>query len=173
MRLPILVLSSAALAAAFVTPWGNAFGDQKVLEDPVQTKTSWSFADCGEPNDVIQIESFIVSPDPPQPGKNLTVTVIAQANGVIADGAYADVTVKLGLVKLLNKRFDLCQEARNADTQVQCPVEPGPYTVVHTVALPKEIPPAKFTVAVRGYTVDEDPLMCANINADFRKKFPF
>jgi len=27
------------------------------------------------------------------------------------DGAYADVTVKLGLVKLLQKRFDVCEEA--------------------------------------------------------------
>jgi hypothetical protein len=27
------------------------------------------------------------------------------------DGAYADVVVKLGLIKLLQKRFDLCEEA--------------------------------------------------------------
>jgi hypothetical protein len=27
------------------------------------------------------------------------------------EGAYADVTVKLGLVKLLQKRFDVCEEA--------------------------------------------------------------
>jgi hypothetical protein len=27
------------------------------------------------------------------------------------DGAYADVTVKLGLIKLLHKQFDLCLEA--------------------------------------------------------------
>jgi hypothetical protein len=27
------------------------------------------------------------------------------------EGAYADVTVKIGLIKLLHKRFDLCQEA--------------------------------------------------------------
>lgn len=27
------------------------------------------------------------------------------------EGAYADVEVKLGLIKLLHKEFDLCQEA--------------------------------------------------------------
>ena len=27
------------------------------------------------------------------------------------EGAYADVVVKLGLIKLLHKEFDLCQEA--------------------------------------------------------------
>jgi len=29
----------------------------------------------------------------------------------VQDGAYADVTVKLGLIKLLKKEFDLCEEA--------------------------------------------------------------
>lgn len=27
------------------------------------------------------------------------------------DGAYADVTVKIGVIKLLQKEFDLCEEA--------------------------------------------------------------
>jgi len=70
------------------------------------------------------------------------------------------VTVKLGLIKLLQKRFDLCEEAyvvlsflpygqltslrRNANATVQCPVEPGSYHVTHTVALPKEIPPGEL-----------------------------
>jgi hypothetical protein len=29
----------------------------------------------------------------------------------VQEGAYADVTVKLGLIKLLQKRFDVCEEA--------------------------------------------------------------
>lgn len=74
-----------------------------------------------------QLKSISVSPDPPVPGKNLTVTVEADvlkkievsslfrgqykdpAN--IQDGASADVTVKLGLIKLLQKTFDICEEA--------------------------------------------------------------
>jgi hypothetical protein len=74
------------------------------------------------------------------------------------EGAYADVTVKLGVVKLLTKEFDLCEEAyvflvlpvfaiptgissrRNAELEVQCPVKEGNYLVEHTVTLPKEIP---------------------------------
>lgn len=72
------------------------------------------------------------------------------------NGAYADVTVKLGLIKLLQKSFDLCQEAygsslvsfflpdllerQNSNATVQCPVEPGTYVVEQSVTLPKEIP---------------------------------
>jgi ML domain len=79
------------------------------------------------------------------------------------EGAYADVTVKLGVVKLLSKEFDLCEEAyvflvlpvfaiptgissrRNAELEVQCPVKEGDYLVEHTVALPKEIPKGELS----------------------------
>lgn len=57
-----------------------------------------------------------------------------------------------------------------ADADVKCPVEPGQHTAVQTVELPKEIPPAKFVVMVRGYTVDDGDLMCADIQVDFRKR---
>jgi hypothetical protein len=82
-------------------------------------------------DDIIQIESIKVSPDPPKPGQDLTVTVKGAAIDVIEvmnslfclrrkvvegarqlkEGAYADVTVKLGLIKLVQKRFDVCEEA--------------------------------------------------------------
>jgi hypothetical protein len=80
--------------------------------------------------DAIQIESINVSPDPPKPGQNLTVIVEASAMEEVKvrlhtkipyspdrimsffqEGAYADVVVKLGLIKLLHKQFDLCNEA--------------------------------------------------------------
>lgn len=32
---------------------------------------------------------------------------------------------------------------RNAETDVQCPVEPGDYTIEQVAALPKEIPPGE------------------------------
>ena len=86
-------------------------------------------------------------------------------------GAYADVTVKLGLIKLLTKRFDVCEELSvtqptfngtseadmriiflrdNADADLQCPIKPDEYKIEQTVALPAEIPrgqsPADSTV---------------------------
>jgi len=166
-----LTLGSAAVTtvSAFVAPWGNSFSIADVQEGPVKPQASWNFVDCGLPTDVIQIESLTISPDPPEPGKNLTVTVSATATERIEKGATADVTVKIGLVKLLTKTLDICDEAEKANADIQCPVEEGHHTVVQTVALPKEIPPAKFLVSVRAYTVDEDDLACADILVDFRK----
>lgn len=116
--------------------------------------------------------------------------------------------VKLGLIKLLQKRFDLCEEAyvvevllfslvnveppdrRKANATVTCPVPQGELHITQTVALPKEIPRgmfhsnnhvlhlpavcvAKFTVDVRGYTADDEDMVCVKLNVDFLPKTPF
>ncbi|KAL4064906.1 ML domain-containing protein [Scleroderma yunnanense] len=163
-----LSLSLLALAAgsAFAAPQG---GQEVILDDPAHTLEGWSYENCGLPEDVIQLESISVTPDPPQPGKELTVTAVGTATDVIEDGAYADVVVKLGLVKLLSRTFDVCQEARTANTSIQCPVQKGKYTVVQSVVLPREIPRAKFTVNVRGYTANDDPMLCLDLKVDFMK----
>ena len=79
---------------------------------------------------------------------------------------------------------------RNSNVDVQCPVEPGQYHIVQTVALPKEIPQgellnllyqshylirprsAKFVVNVRGYTAEDDDLVCLDLKVNFMKGFP-
>ncbi|ETW87295.1 hypothetical protein HETIRDRAFT_243667, partial [Heterobasidion irregulare TC 32-1] len=134
----------------------------------IHSTDKWGWTNCGSASDPIQIESIEVTPDPPKPGQDLTVLVKGTAQD--AEGAYADVTVKLGLIKLLHKQFDVCEEARNANASVRCPVEKGYYEVEQTVTLPKEIPQAKFTVNVRGYTVDDDDLLCLDLVVDFMKK---
>ena len=72
---------------------------------------------------------------------------------------------------------------------MQCPVSEGRHRVSHTVMLPKEVPKgellmialheflmtlraAKFSVEVRGYTVDEEDMLCLNLVVDFLPKFP-
>ncbi|CAA7266519.1 unnamed protein product [Cyclocybe aegerita] len=148
------------------------------VDRPVHTMDGWSYEDCGLDTDPVQIQSIEVFPDPPKPGEDLTVRVKGTTSEPIVDGAYADVVVKLGMVKLLSKTFDVCDEARNANASLQCPVKPGEYTVEHTVALPKEIPKAKFTVDVMGFMnegeedEDPEPMLCLRLRVDFMKN-PF
>ncbi|QRV97507.1 hypothetical protein RhiJN_25526 [Ceratobasidium sp. AG-Ba] len=164
-----LAVSSLALLPLSVSALSLVRPETLVLDDQYSASVyaGWSYVDCGLPSDPIQIKSIQVSPDPPQPGKDLTVTVTGAVQETIEEGAYADVVVKLGVIKLLKKTFDLCEEARSANVTVQCPVNPGDYTVTQTVTLPKEIPRAKFAVEVQGFTPDDDYLMCLNIKADF------
>ncbi|KAJ7038096.1 ML domain-containing protein [Mycena alexandri] len=132
----------------------------------------WEYTDCGSPSNPIQIDSIELLPDPPLPGQDLTIKVKALVTETVEEGATADVVVKLGLVKLLQKKFDVCEEARNVNASVSCPVQPGPYTVEQTVALPKEIPKgehSKFVVLVRGFTVAEEDMLCLDLKIDFMK----
>lgn len=83
-------------------------------------------------------------------------------------GTSADVTVKLGLIKLLTKRFDLCEElcvalsslftleriltrvkipSVNIKSSLQCPIEPGTHDFTASVDLPAEIPRGAFVGA--------------------------
>ncbi|WVQ96728.1 phosphatidylglycerol/phosphatidylinositol transfer protein [Kwoniella sp. CBS 9459] len=176
--IPLLASTASASLAGEAFSWagdlvsgGNGNAHTAAAKDgEVRIFDSWSYVDCGLATDAVQLKSISVSPDPPVPGKNLTVSVEADVIKTIDDGAYADVTVKLGLIKLLHKQFDVCEEAENANATVQCPVKPGTYSVKQTVELPKEIPKAKFSVQVRGYTSDDEDMVCLDLFVDFMKK---
>ncbi|KAA8645227.1 Phosphatidylglycerol/phosphatidylinositol transfer protein [Aspergillus tanneri] len=73
-------------------------------------------------------------------GKPCEVKITGTVNDIIEEGAYADVAVKLGRIKILKKTFDVCEAFRDYNTTIQCPVKPGSYEVTHTVHLPREIP---------------------------------
>jgi hypothetical protein len=84
------------------------------------------------------------------------------------------VLVKLGLIKLLQRKFDVCETASvrlressprsflaiaitdppvflilisaENNATIQCPVVPGVYEIVQTVELPKEIPKGPYPI---------------------------
>ncbi|KZP01497.1 hypothetical protein CALVIDRAFT_559312 [Calocera viscosa TUFC12733] len=159
-RTIVVISAFAALALAISLPELNLGGDVIPLAD-------WTWTDCGDESYAIEIQSIEVFPDPPVPGQNLTVTVTGTTRMPIEDGAYADVTVKLGPIQLLKKRFDVCEEATNMDLTVQCPVEPSDYHLSHTVALPRKIPKAKFGIQVSGMTQDDEDMVCLDIVMNF------
>lgn len=92
-------LSLLALLAVSVSGLSQAvLAQQEPLNGPVHTSDSWTYKVCGmfylqlvcldaaadmlvagAESDVIQVKSIEVSPDPPAPGKDLTVTVKAYA----------------------------------------------------------------------------------------------
>ncbi|KAM0750792.1 hypothetical protein T439DRAFT_301792 [Meredithblackwellia eburnea MCA 4105] len=147
--------------------WGAGALSRIGDDGTARTNTKWSYLDCGTPDDVIQIESIALKPDPPQPGHNLTIYGSGTTKSLISDGTYADVVVKLGLIKLLSKRFDVCEELGNANATLQCPIEPDHYNIVQTVDLPAEIPPAKYVIRADVFTQDDAPAACIQLTIDF------
>ncbi|KAL1718901.1 hypothetical protein EV715DRAFT_273131 [Schizophyllum commune] len=125
----------------------------RIQTGDVRIAGGWSYSDCG--TSTVQLKSIRISPDPPIPGEQLTMTVKADVQETI---------------QLLQKRFDICEEARKANSTVQCPVEKGEHTVVQTVQLPREIPPAMFKIDVLAWTHEDENMACAKFEVDFRKK---
>jgi hypothetical protein len=73
-------------------------------------------------------------------GKPLEVKLTGTVTDIIDEGAYMDIVVKLGRIKILKTTFDICETFRDYNTTIQCPVKPGSYEVTHTADLPREIP---------------------------------
>ena len=64
-------------------------------------------------------------------GKPLDITVKGYAKDGIFEGSQAKLVMKLGVVKIMEKSIDLCEEVFNG-TSVECPVAPGPIEFVKT-----------------------------------------
>ena len=60
----------------------------------------------------------------------------------VRKGAYVNLQVKYGLIKLVSMTQDLCDQVSNVD--MECPVKKGLVKIVKEVKLPKEIPPVSL-----------------------------
>lgn len=79
----------------------------------------------------MRIKEIKITPDVVVAGGELTIEATGYLYEPVLPGATADVIVKLGVVRLLHKKFDLCNELeKNKDSvELQCPVEQGLITV--------------------------------------------
>ncbi|KAI8975498.1 ML domain-containing protein [Mycotypha africana] len=125
---------------------------------------------CGIESDRLHIRDIKISPEIVVPGGELTIEATGTLKEDVGPGAEAIVDVKLGRIKLLHRKFDICDELKKNEDKVelQCPIQEGDLTVTQKITLPKEIPRAKFLVDVLAYTSNDDDLACLRIAVDFR-----
>ncbi|KAF9364297.1 Phosphatidylglycerol/phosphatidylinositol transfer protein [Mortierella sp. NVP85] len=88
-----------------------------------------------------------IDPNPPQKGHQLTIKGSGTLAEDIVEGAVIDVVVKVGVVKLLTKKFQFCEESVKVNKP--CPVTAGDQTLETTVDLPKEIPIGRYTAIIK------------------------
>ena len=77
-------------------------------------------------------------------GHKLIIEAVGTLIKPIKEGAYVNLVVKYGLIRLVNLQEDLCDQVKNVD--MECPIKPGPVKIVKEVELPKEIPPVRANV---------------------------
>jgi len=63
------------------------------------------------------------------------------------------VVVKYGIITLISKTFDICDNADKMDEK--CPLEKGVWSVSKRVDLPNQIPPGRYTVTIEAYMGDD------------------
>lgn len=97
-----------------------------------------AIATCGNPDDILKLEILDLLPDPPRRGQKLRIHIKGVLSETIVQGSYMDVIVKLQFLKLINKRFDLCEQLLNVNEK--CPIAQGPLDIVKEVDLPSEMP---------------------------------
>lgn len=71
-------------------------------------------------------------------GANLTIEAVGTLLQDVGEGAYVDLQVKYGIIKLLTTQADLCEQVSNVD--LKCPIKKGQVTITKDVEIPKQIP---------------------------------
>lgn len=107
---------------------------------------------------ILDLQRVIIDPSTPERGQNLTITATGFLAQDIEEGAYVDVDVRYGFIRLIHQTFNLCEESKNLD--IECPIEKGEQIITKEVAIPAEVPPGKYVATIRAYTKSDKLITC-------------
>ncbi|PYH95999.1 putative ML domain protein [Aspergillus ellipticus CBS 707.79] len=126
---------------------------------------------CNDPAGyTLEIDHVDLSPNPPLPGKTLTITAKGTLSEPVEKGAYVLLEVKYGLITLVRQRADLCDQIVNVD--LECPLEKGEMVLTKQVELPSQIPPGKYNVHADVFSEDGKRITCLDgKNIEFKRNF--
>ncbi|KAL8709298.1 MAG: hypothetical protein Q9220_005891 [cf. Caloplaca sp. 1 TL-2023] len=120
---------------------------------------------CADPSDyILTIDNVDLDPNPPEKGKSLHIKAKGNFTQTVDKDAYINLSVKYGLITLVNTKADLCEQMKEVDET--CPLN-GAKEFTKEVSLPKEIPPGKYTVLADAYTKDDEKVTCLKAVVQF------
>ncbi|OTB08074.1 hypothetical protein M426DRAFT_52501 [Hypoxylon sp. CI-4A] len=155
---------SAGLASA-----GGWFGNSQdvIATDAkkVPGDSPLEFCDTDHSKDIVKIESVDLLPNPPETGAELVIRATGTVFEPITKDAYVQITVKYGLIRLVNMKADLCEQVGNVD--LECPIEKGVLSITKSVEIPKEVPPGTYNVFADVYNADDTPITCLQATVKF------
>ncbi|KAF2167398.1 hypothetical protein M409DRAFT_22209 [Zasmidium cellare ATCC 36951] len=160
MLLSLFPLISTLLTATTATP-------SPIAQSPLASSQGrFSWTDLGLPEDILQISKLTIDPDALETGTNYTITHTGTLSADLEEGATVDLTIKLGLIKLLATTIDLCD---NEYLKLECPVAKGEVSwTTESAMLPREVPKAKFKIQAVGLTAEDEDLFSVEAEVDFR-----
>ncbi|KAH6659523.1 ML domain-containing protein [Truncatella angustata] len=170
MRFNVACVAALAGVASARPGWFDESQEVVALDDAkkVPGENPLTYCDANHPNDIVTITNVDLSPNPPEPGSELVIRATGTVFEPIKDGAYINLVVKYGLIRLVNTKADLCEQTEKAD--LKCPIEKGILSVEKKVEIPKEVPPGKYTVHAEVINYDEKPIACLEAQVAFGGK---
>ncbi|KAJ3225017.1 Phosphatidylglycerol/phosphatidylinositol transfer protein [Clydaea vesicula] len=104
------------------------------------------FKSCGTAQDNFTLQKLIVNPLNPVIGKEVQITAHGNVNFEdIVEGATVKVVAKVGnIITVLDKVFNLCEQAATAN--ITCPIKVGPNEFGVKLLVPSNTPSIKVTV---------------------------
>ncbi|WEW59550.1 Phosphatidylglycerol/phosphatidylinositol transfer protein [Emydomyces testavorans] len=162
-----LLLSPTALAAASPSLWNDQSPIQ--IDGDVRVPGENPLTFCTPPkDDILTIERVDLFPNPPLPGKTLTIKAVGTFSKQVDEGAKVLLQVKYGLIRLINQTADLCEQIQNVD--MQCPLKKGKMEFTKDIDLPRDIPPGHYTVTADVISKDDEKITClqAAVTFEFR-----
>lgn len=131
---------------------------------PIPGNSPVSQCDANQPQ-LLNLQKLIIDPNPPERGQNITFVATGFLSKDVEEGAYVDVEVKYGFIKLVHETFDLCEEITKVE--LECPVLKGEQVIRKTVEIPAEVPPGRYSVVARAYTNKDVFITCLTATIDF------
>lgn len=168
MKLAVIVASAACVGSVAASPsWGQT--QVKMSEaKKVPGNNPLYFCDGASIDDfILDIEKVDLDPNPPLPGQTLTIKAKGDVKKKIEEGAKAHLTVKYGLITLINQDADLCDTIKNVD--LECPLDKGDLSLTKDVDLPKQIPPGNYYVKADVFTKDSEKITCLEAHIEFKR----
>ncbi|KAL9013572.1 MAG: hypothetical protein Q9173_001735 [Seirophora scorigena] len=156
---PLFLSSLAACNFLFAT-------DQQTLVDSdlsVPGENPLSF--CSDPTEYsLTIDNVDLEPNPPEKGKELLIKARGNFTEKVEQDAYINISVKYGLITLINTKADLCEQMKQVDEE--CPLD-GAKAFTKSVTLPKEIPTGTYSVLADVYNNDNKQITCLKASVHF------
>ncbi|KAL9060991.1 MAG: hypothetical protein Q9206_000789 [Seirophora lacunosa] len=120
---------------------------------------------CSEPTEYsLTIDNVDLEPNPPEKGKELLIKARGNFTEEVEQDAYINISVKYGLITLINTKADLCEQMKQVDEE--CPLD-GAKAFTKSVTLPKEIPPGTYSVLADVYNNDNKQITCLKASVHF------
>ncbi|KAI8869717.1 hypothetical protein GQ42DRAFT_179073 [Ramicandelaber brevisporus] len=120
-------------------------------------RASFTYTNCHPPSgDVATIQSFVISPDPPEGGKDAEITVTATSDRTITGGVIKAVA-SLWFISS-SESWDICKVA--AESGSPCPLAPGTHTLKLTQSIAKLASGFTVNLKVTGTTTTNKEIFC-------------